>query len=77
MATKEPPSRPPLPSGPPPRGGDQNRGADIIVTQFVFIGIATILVCLRLWVRSKVTRKIGWDDILAALALVSGIILAS
>lgn len=72
MATKTPApaSGPPAPLGPPPPGGDQNRGDDIIITQFVLISIATILVGLRLWVRSRLTRKIGWDDILITLALV-------
>ncbi|KAI4267416.1 MAG: hypothetical protein L6R38_008266 [Xanthoria sp. 2 TBL-2021] len=71
MATKTPASAPgpPAPSGPPPPGGDQNRGEDIIITQFVLISIATILVGLRIWVRSRMTRKIGWDDILITMAL--------
>ncbi|CAL8584531.1 hypothetical protein XPA_010122 [Xanthoria parietina] len=76
MATKTPApaSGPTAPLGPPPPGGDQNRGDDIIITQFVLISIATILVGLRLWVRSRLTRKIGWDDILITLALIITII---
>lgn len=77
MAAKTPASAPvpSAPSGPPPPGGDQNRGEDIIITQFVLISIATILVGLRIWVRSRMTRKIGWDDILITIALVSGALL--
>ena len=55
----------------PPADGDRRRGADIIATQFVLISIATTLVCLRLYVRAKMVRKIGWDDRLIILALVS------
>ncbi|KAL8801052.1 MAG: hypothetical protein Q9182_004744 [Xanthomendoza sp. 2 TL-2023] len=58
------------PLGTPPPDGDRHRGADIIVTQFVFTSIATVLVCLRLYVRAKITRKVGWDDILIAIALI-------
>ena len=75
LGTKAPGSGPRPPLGPPPPGGDESRGADIIVTQFVLIGVATILVCLRLWVRSKVTRKLGWDDILIAVSLVRGTVI--
>ncbi|KAL8782736.1 MAG: hypothetical protein Q9213_005160 [Squamulea squamosa] len=70
MGTKAPTSASPASLGPPPPGGNQNRGEDIIITQFVLISIATILVSLRLWVRSRLTRKIGWDDILITLALI-------
>ncbi|KAL8686634.1 MAG: hypothetical protein Q9224_005387 [Gallowayella concinna] len=45
------------PLGPPPEDGDRHRGADIIVTQFVFTSIAAVLICLRLYVRAKITRK--------------------
>ena len=61
------------PLGPEPPDGDQSRGEDIIISQFVLMGIATLLIALRLWVKGRIMRKIGWDDLLITLALVSGI----
>ncbi|KAL8950952.1 MAG: hypothetical protein Q9222_003042 [Ikaeria aurantiellina] len=80
MATKTPnmgtgpPAGPAPQVGPPPPGGDRDRSNDIVVSQFVLMSIATIIVCLRLRVRLKMTRKIGWDDILITLALIVTII---
>lgn len=37
------------------------------------MGIATLLIAMRLWVRGRITRKVGWDDILITLALVSDV----
>ncbi|KAI4240547.1 MAG: hypothetical protein L6R40_005035, partial [Gallowayella cf. fulva] len=70
MASRVPPSDPPPSFGPPPPDGDRHRGADIIVTQFVFTAIATVLVCLRLFVRAWITRNVGWDDIFMAITLI-------
>lgn len=59
------------PLGPPPPDGDRYRGDDLIAAQFVLMSIAGILIGLRLWVRARFTRKVGWDDILITLAWVS------
>lgn len=61
---------PPLPS--PPADGDRNRGSSILVTETIFVAIATILFLARLYVRSRIPSGLGLDDLSVALGLVSG-----
>ena len=49
---------------------DHDRGDTIIVINVVFLGLGLILVCLRVYVRTKVIKNFGWDDFLIILALV-------
>ena len=55
----------------PPPNGDEHRGDDIIISQFVFGAIATVVVFVRMWVRATMVRIVGWDDWLILLAWVS------
>ena len=50
---------------------DYNRGDIVIAIDVVFLGLALILVCLRVYVRTKINKSFGWDDFLIILALVS------
>ena len=34
------------------------------------VGVATILVALRLYVRARIVRALGWDDLFIVLGLV-------
>ena len=52
--------------------GDKNRGPEIIAIFCSLTTIAAITVALRLWTRSQIVRKVGADDWLMAVALVSG-----
>lgn len=61
---------PALPS--PPRDGDRNRGSSILVTESIFLAIATILFLARLYVRSRIPIGLGLDDLSVGLGLVSG-----
>ena len=47
----------------PPPDGDRNRGPAVLITQGITVGIATILVVLRIIVRSKVIKELGLDDL--------------
>ena len=53
---------------------DQNRGNTINALNGVFLGLGLILVCLRVYVRTKINKTFGWDDFLIILALVSSLI---
>ena len=57
---------------PPPPGGDQNRGSQIIIVHSILSGIGAILVLLRLYVRMFIVKKLGMDDYFIVLALVGG-----
>ena len=59
---------PPLPS--PPKYGDHNRGSSILVTETIFVAIGTVLVLARLYVRSRIIRSLGLDDLFIVLGLV-------
>ena len=61
----------PPPKLQPPPNGDEHRGSDIIVPQFIFGAVATVLVFVRLYVRAKMVRLVGWDDWLIFIAWVS------
>ena len=45
-------------------------GAAYLATQSIFVGIATLLVVVRIHVRSFVVEKFGLDDAVIVLALV-------
>lgn len=47
------------------------RGRDVIACAWVMFAIATIVVCLRLYVRLKMIHIFGREDIMIVLALVS------
>lgn len=59
---------PPLPS--PPADGDRNRGSSILITETIFVAIATFLVLARLYVRSHIIRSLGLDDLFIVIGLV-------
>lgn len=57
-----------LPAGPPPPGvvpnfdHPQSRAIDVYVGMGVCIGITSILIILRVYVKLAVTHMWGWDD---------------
>ena len=52
--------------------GDRNRGSAVIATQLVLAVMGTVLVILRLYVRRVALRRLGFDDLLICIGLVSG-----
>jgi hypothetical protein len=48
----------------------QNRGPEFLAIFGTGTGIAAITVILRLWVRSRIIRKVGADDWVVAASLV-------
>ena len=57
--------------GPPPPGGDVDRGPIVYGTYWAFFAISTVVLALRFWARLKI-RALGWDDWAMAVAVVGG-----
>ena len=55
----------------PPAGGDRNTGPVLATIIIVFDVLATIFVLARLYVRSRIVKQIGLDDVFIVLSLVS------
>lgn len=49
----------------------ETRGQSLIIVNAVFLGLATVVVVLRLFTRLVVRRWFGWDDIWIVFAFVS------
>ena len=56
--------------GLPPSGGDQNKAPAKIVIQSVFGAIVLVFVCVRIYVRANIVRKLWWDDLFISLGTV-------
>lgn len=54
----------------PPPDGNRSTGTSILIITFLFTGISTIVVSLKIWTRLKIIRQFGADDVLTILALV-------
>ena len=52
---------------PPPK---EDRGDSLNAVNGVFLGVGLILVCLRIFVRTRINKTFGWDDGFIILALV-------
>ncbi|KIW01184.1 uncharacterized protein PV09_07466 [Verruconis gallopava] len=55
----------------------ESRGPQVNIIAWVFTGIAIIIVALKLFTRSQITRKLGWDDFFIFLSLAFSIIAAA
>lgn len=49
---------------------DINRGPEILAVCVFLSCLATATVCLRLWVRAKITKCVAWDDYFISAAIV-------
>ncbi|KAL8851055.1 MAG: hypothetical protein Q9221_004045 [Calogaya cf. arnoldii] len=52
-----------------PTDGDHSTGPSILIITWLFTGISTVVVGLKVWTRLKIIRQFGADDILTILAL--------
>ena len=55
----------------PPTGGDHNRGPILANIIIIIDVLATISVLARMYVRSRIVKKIGLDDVFIVLSIVS------
>lgn len=54
-----------------PPDGDHDHGWWLIPFCFVLVAGALISTLIRLWIRMRVTRNLGWDDLMISIAMVS------
>lgn len=47
------------------------RSNAILIITSVLLGVSLVTVCLRCYVRLKIVKVFGWDDLLMAVAMVS------
>ena len=57
--------------GAPPPGGDENIGYKLVIVASTTIATCAITILLRMYVRARIVRAVGWDDWLMLLALVN------
>lgn len=49
-------------TSPTPPMGDENRALGMIVTTVLVSVVADVVVCMRMWIRFRMIKHIGWDD---------------
>ncbi|KAK8076274.1 hypothetical protein PG994_003546 [Apiospora phragmitis] len=54
---------------PPPPPPDVNRGPEILAVTGTLVAATLCVVLLRLWVRLRLVRQLGWDDFFVAAAM--------
>lgn len=54
----------------PPPDGDRDQGWALLSVCWAFVTAAVITTLLRIWVRARLTRNLGWDDYHMMAALV-------
>lgn len=54
-----------------PPEGDQDRGPILFITNLVTFILASVLVTMRIWTRTKIASKVGVDDSLIVVGMVS------
>lgn len=54
----------------PPSRGDMNVGPEQTAIYGLFLSIAVVLVSLRIYVRARMVKKLGWDDFFLLLGIV-------
>lgn len=50
---------------------DVNRGPEILRVTGSLIGLTLILIAMRIWVRVRMIRQVGWDDYCVLTSMVS------
>ena len=55
----------------PPADGDRNTGPALATTMIIFDVMATISVLARLYVRSRLVKQFGFDDVFVVMSLVN------
>lgn len=55
--------------GPPPPGGDQDKGRIVYSFYWAIFSVGLVFTSLRFWVRIQL-RALGWDDWIMAFTVV-------
>ena len=54
-----------------PPDGDRDQGWALLAVCWAFVATAFATTILRVWVRLRLTRNLGWDDYYMMIAMVS------
>lgn len=54
-----------------PPDGDRSQGWALLAVCWAFVAAALATTILRVWVRTRLTRNLGWDDYYMIIAMVS------
>ena len=54
-----------------PPDGDRSQGWALLAVCWAFVTAALTTTVLRVWVRTRLTRNLGWDDSYMIIAMVS------
>ena len=54
-----------------PAHGDVDQGWAILSVCWAFVAVALASTLLRVWIRARLTRNLGWDDGIMVIAMVS------
>lgn len=57
-----------------PPGGDRNTGPEQEAVSGLFMSISIVLVILRFYVRTRIVKKLWWDDFFLMLGMVRTLI---
>ena len=57
----------------PSPDGDQNKGNALLGVAVATVIVALIAVTLRIFVRARIVRSLGWDDWIIVFAIVSSL----
>ena len=53
-----------------PSDGDRSQGWALLAVCWAFVTAALATTILRVWVRTRLTRNLGWDDYYMIIAMV-------
>ena len=54
----------------PPPGGDVDQGWAVLAVCWSFVALAFCSTVLRVWIRARLTRNLGYDDLVMSIAMV-------
>ena len=57
-----------------PSDGDRDQGWALLSVCWAFVTVAVATTVVRIWVRIRLTRNIGWDDYCMLAAIVSTVL---
>lgn len=66
---------PGISSLPEPPDGDRNKGAATIIVGTIFGSLGLVLVSMRLWVRARIIKKLGSDDLFILICMIAVLVM--
>lgn len=54
-----------------PDNGDVDKGWAILSSCWALVAVAFVSTVIRIWIRARLTRNLGWDDFFISVAMVN------